>query len=72
MNWSDVCFKVKRHLLRIDCKNLLIGLWCLHGKRSSVAVAELLFTILSYESKTGGPELNLEHTALDGHDLRHH
>eukprot|EP00972_Heterocapsa_arctica_P060890 8980109-Heterocapsa_arctica.AAC.1 len=35
---------------------------------SCVAVAELLFAILSYESQS---ELSLEHTALDYHELRH-
>eukprot|EP00972_Heterocapsa_arctica_P083592 12317927-Heterocapsa_arctica.AAC.1 len=47
VNWTDICWRVKRHM-RKDCKSLLVGLWCEHGMRSSVAVAELLFAILSY------------------------
>ena len=69
MNWTEICFRVKRHLKR-DCKSLLVGLWCEEGRRSSVAVAELIFAILKMESNAGD-NVDLEHTALDHHHLRH-
>jgi len=69
LNFREICFKVKRHLKR-DVNPLLIGLWCKDGRRSSVAVAELIFAILSWERKAGDG-LQLEHTAMDEHKSRH-
>jgi hypothetical protein len=71
LNFREICFKVKRHMKTLQYVNpLLIGLWCKEGRRSSVAVAELLFAILTLESKAGDG-VQLEHTAMDEHTSRH-
>jgi hypothetical protein len=69
-NWAEICWRVKRHL-RKGGKSLLIGLWSSDGMHGCVAVAELLFAILSYEALPG-VQLHLEHTALDNHAPRAH
>jgi hypothetical protein len=77
VDFSEVCFRVKRHLAKNVGKACLIGLWTDTGRNRAVAVAELLFAILSWDEyetgKTGGEEfeLHLEHTALEEHGLYH-
>jgi hypothetical protein len=79
VDFSEVCSKVKRHLAKnVGQKDCLIGFWTVGGRNRAVAVAELLFAILSWDHHETGLtpgeetfELNLEHTALDNHGLHH-
>jgi hypothetical protein len=79
VDFSEVCSKVKRHLAKnVGQKDCLIGLWTVGGRNRAVAVAELLFAIMSWDQYETGQspggetfELELEHTALINHELHH-
>eukprot|EP00972_Heterocapsa_arctica_P064798 9561566-Heterocapsa_arctica.AAC.1 len=54
MDFSEVCFRVKRHLRRNAGQSCWIGLWSNEGRHGSVAMAELLFAILSWKEWASG------------------